>query len=60
MSIRMTSMNFENYDLIPTLARQRQHDLIQDAAERRMIRQAKQAHPSRGLLSRWFRHDPAS
>jgi hypothetical protein len=53
-------MNFENYDLIPTLARERQQRLIEEAAERRLVRQAKEAHPSAGRWSRLFHHDPAS
>ena len=57
----MTSMNFEhNLDLVSTLARERQQALIAEAAERRMLRIAKEAHPARGRLARMFRHDPAS
>lgn len=56
----MTTMNFEHLDLIPALARARQQELIEEAAERRLVRQAKEGHPSRGRLSRVFRHDPAS
>ena len=53
-------MNFDNFDLVSMLAREHQQALIEEAAERRMLRRAKEAHPSRGRLSRMFRHDPAS
>ncbi len=53
-------MNFETYELLPTLARERQRELIAEAAERRLVRRAKEAHPSTGRLSRLFRQHPAS
>ena len=57
---RITTMNFDYFDVISSLARERQNELIQEAAARRMLRSAKEAHPSRGRLARVFRHDPAS
>lgn len=56
----MTTMNFEHFDLMPALARQRQQELIAEAAERRLARRAREAHPSSGRLARMFRHDPPS
>jgi hypothetical protein len=53
-------MNFDYFDVTSSLARERQYELIQEAAERRMLRRAKEAHPARGRLARVFRHDPAS
>jgi len=57
----MNPMNFDNarpieYDDIYTaLAKERQRDLIADAAERRLVRRAKQAQPSRGRGWRFWR-----
>ena len=56
----MTTMNFDYFDVISSLARERQNELLQEAAERRMLRTAQESHPSRGRLTRMFRHDPAS
>jgi len=56
----MTTMNFEHVDLLSTLARERQQELIAEAAERRLVRRAREAHPARGRLARMYRHDPAS
>jgi len=54
-------MNFDqNMDVIALLARERQQAMMENAAERRILRRAKEAHPSRGRLARLFRHDPAS
>jgi hypothetical protein len=53
-------MNFDYFDVISSLARERQNELIQEAAERRMLRRSQESHPSRGRLARVFRHDPAS
>jgi hypothetical protein len=52
-------MNFD-FELVSLLARERQQDLIEEAAERRLVRRAKEGHPSRGRQPRVFRHDPAS
>ena len=43
-------MNFDYFDVISSLARERQNELIQEAAERRMLRSARESHPSRGDL----------
>ena len=53
-------MNFDYFDVISSLARERQSEMLQEAAERRMLRRAKEAHPARGRVARVFRHDPAS
>lgn len=54
----MTTMNFEYFDIITSLAKERQQILIQEAAERRLARRAQESHPSRGRLASVFRHDP--
>jgi hypothetical protein len=44
-------MTFQHIDLLGVLALERQRELIESAGERRLVRQARQAHPSH----RWRR-----
>ena len=54
----VTPMTFLEVDMVHVIAREHQRDLIEAAAERRMLRRAREAHPSR---HRWFRRpDPPS
>jgi hypothetical protein len=44
-------MTFQHYDLLGVLALERQRQLIESATERRLVREARRAHPSH----RWRR-----
>jgi hypothetical protein len=44
-------MTFQHIDLLGVLALQRQRELIETASERRLVREARRAHPSH----RWRR-----
>jgi hypothetical protein len=44
-------MTFQHYDLLGVLALERQRELIDAAGERRLVRDARRAHPSH----RWRR-----
>lgn len=47
MILKVTSMTFLDVDAIGMLARERQKQLIEAAAERRLLREARASHPSR-------------
>jgi hypothetical protein len=47
-------MTFLSADAVAVLAREHQRELIEAAAERRVLRLAREAHPSR-----WRRRHPA-
>jgi hypothetical protein len=39
-------MTFQHFDMLGALALERQRELIEAASERRLVRQARRAHPS--------------